>query len=147
MVLNAVLGDSLGDVAMAGFGDLTVQGPNALVKVKLTAAERLALLDRGKQVAGRFAPLGDAARAREHYRALVLAAEAGRLPERGSLLPYLRFALALADRRAAEQAATLPEDEARRTTPRSAPGRRPARPCWHWQSTAAIGGCSTWSAR
>ena len=146
LVLNAVLGDSLGDVAIAGFGNLRVQGPNALVIVKLTAAERSALLDRSKELAGRFAPLGDAARAREHYRALVLAAEAGRLPERGSLLPYLNFALALADRRAAEQAAAA---AARNEAPDEGPERARAEAraavlalavyCGHWRVQYLVG--------
>lgn len=81
----------------------------AIVAIGLDEDRRRGLM---RSVAG--ALRGDEApRAEEvlpHYLALREAAEAGELPVRGSLTPYLRFAAA----RAAERAQGLPEAEARR---------------------------------
>jgi len=146
LALNAALGEGLGDVAVAGVRDLSVRGRSALITVKLTAAERFALLARSKKVAGQFAPVGDPARVREHYRALALAAEAGRLPERGSLVPYLRFALALADRRAAGGAVSgaVPDELSEETTDNALAEARAAILalavyCGHWRVQYLVG--------
>jgi hypothetical protein len=92
----------LGSVAIDSIDSLTVKGKTVSLGIVLTPSDRQVLLARIKERLRAVASFSNAEDVRVYYLALDQAAAKGRLPVRGSFLPYLRFAFDLARRRAAK---------------------------------------------
>ncbi|MFP6747401.1 MAG: hypothetical protein VCD66_07395 [Alphaproteobacteria bacterium] len=99
--MNTALGDHLGSLAFNGMERISVRGERISIGLNISADTREALFARSKARLRQALSFGDAAEVRAYYLAMHEAAVAGRLPSRGSFMPYLHFAFDRARQQAA----------------------------------------------
>ncbi len=100
--LDIALGDDLGQIAVQGVNSLAIQDRAAIVGIGLTTAQRKALVQRTKETVRSAVGVSSPEQVRVYYAALDEAAKTGQLPRRGSVLPFLRFAMEHAHKRATQ---------------------------------------------
>ena len=100
VLMDLVLGDSVGTIAVNSIDGIAINGRKAVVGVALNRADRKALTGRLKATARTIANISSPDDVRGYYLAIDKAAKEGHLKSRGSTLPYLRLALELADQKA-----------------------------------------------
>lgn len=100
--LDLWLGDGAGRLATGGIDGVAIRGEVAVLGIGLDAAAREALARRAGEGARTLAGIGSSEDVRVYDLAIREAAAERELPKRGSVLPYLGFALDLARRRGAE---------------------------------------------
>jgi hypothetical protein len=99
--MNTTLGDHLGSLAFNGIERISVRGERISIGLNISPDTREALFARSKARLRQALSFGDAAEVRAYYIAMHEAAVAGRLPSRGSFMPYLYFAFDRARRQSA----------------------------------------------
>ncbi len=99
VVLDAVLGDGMGSVAVNGINSVSIEKPYATFGIALNESQRKALTSRVKEVARSATGLSNAGHVRSYYLALDGAVKAGELKTSGSALPFLAYALRRAHKR------------------------------------------------
>ena len=97
--IRAAVGEDVIGMALKGVRRITIHNRAVSIDFSFSSDERRALLAQSKKVFPFLLPLSPPDKARYYYVALVKAAYRGQLPSAGSFIPYLRFALALAERR------------------------------------------------
>ena len=102
--LDLVLGDNLGQTALAAIGGLDITGDEATFRIALTREQRRAFAGRAKSLARGVVGVVGADIAAAHYAAITAAAASGALPASGSAGPYIAAALRLAGESAASGA-------------------------------------------
>ena len=96
-VLDLVLGDGLGQVAIRGIDGVAIRGDTVVFGVGLDRAGRKALARRAKETVRRSAGLGSVAEVQRYVRSLARAAGDGRIRPDGSVVAFLRHALGEAE--------------------------------------------------
>ncbi len=100
LALDVGVGGGTGALARGAIGRVEISGRELAAEVEMDRSGRKAL---AAQVKDRVRSLADIAKGDEvapYVRAMIAAREAGRLPSNGTVLPYLRFAVAEAADRA-----------------------------------------------
>jgi len=98
-LIDAVLGDDLGQVAIKSIDGVSINGKEIDLGVAITRAERKALARRAKQLIRVAAGISDPDSVRNYYLAFHAAVRDGHLQPGGSVVPFLRFAMDRAIRR------------------------------------------------
>ena len=94
--LDAALGDGLGGVALRSISRVAVRGRTVSLGIALKRDDREALLVASRGRLHRTTPFGTVQDVRVYYASMEEAVAKGKLPARGSFVPYLRHALDLA---------------------------------------------------
>ncbi len=100
--IDMALGDELGSLILDGVDSVMVSGRTVSIGISISPLTRELFLARSKARTRQINPFGDTADAESYYLAVHKAAEVGILPNRGSFLPYLRFAFGLTHQQAAD---------------------------------------------
>ena len=101
LAMDTALDDELGTLTFNGVERVSVQDKTVSVGINISPDIRKAVFARSKERLRAFNPFGEATDIRGYYVAMHAAAEAGKLPRRGSFTPYLHFALDMARQQAA----------------------------------------------
>lgn len=99
LVLDVVLGDSLGQVAINSIDGVAINGKKVVLGVALTRAGRKGLAKRVQKKVRTAAGISNPDDIRIYYLALDAAVRDGHLRSAGSVVPFLRFTMGLAFRR------------------------------------------------
>jgi len=104
-VLDTVLGDGLGQVAISSIDGVRIADQAVVLGVNLDEAGRGALARGARDTVRTAAGLSDPGEVRDHYLALEAAVGDRRLGSGGSVVPFLRFAMDRAHRRGPDDGA------------------------------------------
>lgn len=106
LIVKTMVGDDVVGVVTKSVNEVRVQGDSISVGIGLTASERRILLARGKNLFLAFSLLDDSQTVHLYYSAIDQAVNNGRLPQDGTFVSYLRFALDLAEVRSSHTGPT-----------------------------------------
>ena len=105
LLLNLVLGDGLGSVAVNGIRNTRIAGKTVTTEVMLTRADRKALASRTKDTVRAASGFSTVEDLRDYWLAMHEAAESGRLDPNGTFAQFLHFAVERAANRATAETA------------------------------------------
>ena len=94
--MDVFLGHKAGTIALRSIDRVVVKGETVDVGIALASGDRESLLNAGRKQLRQTKMLGDVDDARAYIFAMDDAGAKGRLPTKGSFLPYLKFVLDLA---------------------------------------------------
>ena len=93
--MDVFLGHKAGTIALHSVDRVVVKGSTVNVRIALASGERESLLNAGRKRLRQTKMLGDVEDVRAYVLAMDEAGAKGRLPTKGSFLPYLKFVLDL----------------------------------------------------
>jgi len=105
LLMNLVLGDGLGTIAVNGVRNTRIAGKTVTAEVVLTRADRKALASRTKDRVRAASGFSTAEDLRDYWLAMQRAAESGKLDPNGTFAQFLHFAVDRAAMRATAETA------------------------------------------